>query len=90
MAGPKHPAGQANRWLRCLLALGCRYGGPVISICDGPVQPDGTWQRCVAVAQLMYRGASSYLVPDKPCGVMGPDQHSGDLAFADPSTHIDD
>jgi hypothetical protein len=26
---------------------GCQYGGPVISKCDGPVQPDGTWQRCV-------------------------------------------
>jgi hypothetical protein len=26
---------------------GCQYGGLVISKCDGPVQPDGTWQRCV-------------------------------------------
>ena len=23
---------------------GCVYGGPVLSKCDGPVQPDGTWQ----------------------------------------------
>lgn len=69
---------------------GCQYGGPVISKCDGPVQPDGTWQRCVAVATLMYRGASSYLVPDKRCDVMGPDHQPGDGAFADPPTHIDD
>ncbi len=34
-------------------SAGCPYGGPVISKCDGPVQPDGTWQRCVAVPQLM-------------------------------------
>jgi hypothetical protein len=26
---------------------GCLYGGLSASRCDGPVQPDGTWQRCV-------------------------------------------
>lgn len=71
-------------------SAGCQSGGSVISKCDGPVQPDGTWQRCVTVAQFVYRGASSYLVPDKHCDLMGPDQHPGDLAFADPPTHIDD
>jgi hypothetical protein len=25
----------------------CQFGGIAISKCDGPVQPDGTWQRCV-------------------------------------------
>jgi hypothetical protein len=35
-------------------------------------------------------GASSFLVPDKRCDLMGPDQHPSDLAFADPPTHIDD
>ncbi len=69
---------------------GCQYGGPVISKCDGPVQPDGTWQRCVAVPHLIYSGASSFLVPERHCDFMGPDQHPGDLAFADPPTHIDD
>ncbi|MGZ6777586.1 MAG: CDGP domain-containing protein [Mycobacterium sp.] len=69
---------------------GCLYGGPVISKCDGPIQPDGTWQRCVAVAQLIPRGASSYFVPDRRCDVMGPNQPASDLAFADPPTHIDD
>ena len=69
---------------------GCLYGGPVISKCDGPVQPDGTWQRCVAVPQWIPSGASSYLVPVKHCDLMGTDQHPWDLAFADPPTHIDD
>ena len=69
---------------------GCQYGGPVISKCDGPVQPDGTWQRCVAVPHLVYSGASSFLVPERTCDLMGPDQHPWDLAFANPPTHIDD
>jgi hypothetical protein len=70
-------------------SAGCVYGGPVLSKCDGPVQPDGTWQRCVAAPQLIPHGASSYLVPERRCDLMGPDQHPGDLAFADPPTHID-
>lgn len=71
-------------------SAGCLYGGPVISKCDGPVQPDGTWQRCVAVPQLIPNGLSSYLVPAKHCDLMGPDQHPWDLALSDPPTHIDD
>jgi hypothetical protein len=71
-------------------SAGCQYGGSIISKCDGPIQPDGTWQRCVAVAQLIPRGASSYLIPVKHCDVMGPDQQPSDLAFTDPPTHIDD
>ncbi len=68
---------------------GCLYGGPVLSKCDGPVQPDGTWQRCVAVARLIPNGASSYLVPDGHCDVMGPDHPPADFTFGDPPTHID-
>ena len=71
-------------------SAGCQYGGSFISKCDGPVQPDGTWQRCVAVARLIPSGLSSYLVPERHCDSMGPDQGPGDLAFADPPTHIDD
>jgi hypothetical protein len=70
-------------------SAGCVYGGPVLSKCDGPIQPDGTWQRCVAVTRLIPHGASSYLVPEKSCDVMGPDQRPGDAGFADPPTHID-
>lgn len=70
---------------------GCVYGGVgIISKCDGPVQPDGSWQRCVGFASWVGRGASSYLAPDKRCDVMGPDQAPADFAFADPPTHIDD
>ena len=69
---------------------GCLYGGPVLSKCDGPVQPDGGWQRCVGVPRYIPNGLSSYLVPEKHCDVMGPGQQNWDLAFADPPTHIDD
>jgi hypothetical protein len=68
---------------------GCQYGGLVISKCDGPIQPDGTWQRCVAVATLVPSGASSFLVPDRRCDLMGADQNPWGLGFADPPTHID-
>lgn len=69
---------------------GCVYGGPgIINKCDGPVQPDGTWQRCVGFIGYIPRGASSFLAPDKQCDVMGPDQRPGG-AFADPPMHIDD
>ncbi|BCI55329.1 CDGP domain-containing protein [Mycolicibacterium litorale] len=71
-------------------AAGCVYGGNNLGKCDGPVQPDGTWQRCVAVAQWVPRGASSYLVPVKHCQVIGPGRPVTDLAFADPPTHIAD
>ena len=70
-------------------SAGCQYGGPVLSKCDGPIQPDGTWQRCVAVTRLVPNGMSSYLVPDNHCGPMGPGQQPADYAFADPPTHID-
>jgi hypothetical protein len=71
-------------------SAGCQYGGLFISKCDGPVQPDGTWQRCVVVARWVPSGLSSHLVPERHCGLMGPGQHTWDLAFADPPTHIDD
>ena len=70
-------------------SAGCQYGGPVISKCDGPIQPDGTWQRCVATPHLIYSGASSFLVPEKACDMMGPDQRPGGPGFADPPLHID-
>jgi hypothetical protein len=71
-------------------SAGCQYGGTSMSRCDGPIQPDGTWQRCVVTTHLIANGASSFLVPDKRCDVMGPDQHPGGLGFADPPVHIDD
>jgi hypothetical protein len=74
-------------------SAGCQYGGIAISRCDGPVQPDGTWQRCV-VCNSTYSGLPgdtySYRAPDKRCDVMGPDLHPWGLAVNDPPTHIDD
>jgi hypothetical protein len=43
----------------------------------------------VAVTRLVPNGASSYLVPDNHCDLMGPDQNHSDFTFADPPTHID-
>ena len=67
---------------------GCLYGGPVLGKCDGPVQPDGTWQRCVTVARLVPSGASSHLVPVKNCMFIGPANLPADPNFADPPVHI--
>ena len=53
-------------------AAGCQYGGPVISKCDGPIQPDGTWERCVVTHNLVANGASSFFVPERTCTVIGP------------------
>ncbi|WP_025737755.1 CDGP domain-containing protein [Mycobacterium genavense] len=47
-------------------------GEPIISKCDGPIQPDGTWQRCVVTKNLVANGASSFFVPERTCGVIGP------------------
>jgi hypothetical protein len=66
---------------------GCQYGGLVASKCDGPVQPDGTWQRCVVIT-TSHSGPSYQWSPN--CKLMVPDQYPLGLAFADPPTHIDD
>ncbi|BBX33842.1 hypothetical protein MMAG44476_15330 [Mycolicibacterium mageritense DSM 44476 = CIP 104973] len=72
-------------------SAGCQYGGPVISKCDGPVQPDGTWQRCIGVYSYVPSGLSSHLVPVKRCDLMGPGHdYPGDFVFADPPVHIND
>src|SRR5271156_5308799 len=41
---------------------GCQYGGIAVSRCDGPIQPDGTWQRCV-LFNPVNNGSSRYLSP---------------------------
>lgn len=68
---------------------GCLYGGQFLSKCDGPVQPDGSWERCVGVTRWVPSGLSSHLVPEKRCGLMGPGHPAADLAFADPPTRIE-
>ena len=71
-------------------SAGCQYGGLFISKCDAPVQPDGTWQRCVVFATSQGAGASAHLVPERRCDLMGADQHPGGFGFADPPTPLDD
>jgi hypothetical protein len=72
-------------------SAGCQYGGAFISKCDGPVQPDGTWQRCIAVAHYVPSGLSSHLVPVKQCQLMGPNvPPAADVAFADPPVRLAD
>ena len=71
-------------------SAGCQYGGPVISKCDAPIQPDGTWQRCVVFKTSAGGGASAFLVPERRCDVMGPGLQPWGLGFADPPVHIDD
>jgi hypothetical protein len=74
-------------------SAGCQPGAPwSISQCDGPVQPDGTWQRCVTFQQNISgtRSSDSRYYRSTNCQMMGPDQHPLGLAFNDPPTHIDD
>jgi hypothetical protein len=73
-------------------SAGCLYGGLSVSSCDGPVQPDGTWQRCVVFNSIRSGtdSSSNYTRPEHRCDLMGPDQHPWGLAFNDPPTHIDD
>ena len=74
------------------VSAGCQYGGLVASKCDGPVQPDGTWQRCVTFQQtsIGLRDSPSSYLTNTNCQTVGPDQHPWGLAFVDPPTHIDD
>jgi hypothetical protein len=73
IAGVIGSAPQAN--------AGCQYGGIALSRCDGPIQPDGTWQRC-ALFNSVNGGSSNYLMPNKRCDQMGPDLRP----WASPST----
>jgi hypothetical protein len=68
---------------------GCQYGEIAVSGCDGAIEPDGTWQRCM-LFNPVNNGSSSYLSPNKRCDQMWPDLHPWGLAFNDPPTHIDD
>ncbi len=72
------------------VSAACQFGGIVISKCDGPVQPDGTWQRCVVFPPTSGRDGSPVYVTNTNCQTLGPDQHPSGVAFTDPSTHIDD
>ena len=70
-------------------SAGCQYGGGVTKKCDGPIQDDGTWQRCVTTRSPSFdRSSGSY--PRTSCQMMGPGQNPLGLAYFDPPTHVDD
>jgi hypothetical protein len=65
-------------------SAGCQYGGGLVEkMCDGPVQDDGTWQRCVTQFTPSVLNRTS-------CQMMGPGQNPLGLAYFNPPTHIDD
>lgn len=69
-------------------SAGCIYGGQFLGKCDGPIQPDGNWERCITVARYVPSGLSSHLIPVKNCQFMGPAIRPADPNFADPPVHI--
>jgi hypothetical protein len=74
-------------------SAGCRPGAPwATTQCDGPVQPDGTWQRCVTSRRSTTgtRPSDVTYYDSTNCQTLGPDQHPLGIAFNDPPTHIDD
>jgi hypothetical protein len=63
---------------------GCQYGGGLVEkMCDGPIQDDGTWQRCVTQH-------TQDVINRIHCQMMGPGQNPLGLAYYNPPTHIDD
>jgi hypothetical protein len=65
-------------------SAGCQYGGGLVEkMCDGPVQDDGSWQRCVTQQ-------TPSIVNRTNCQMMGPGQNPLGLAYFNPPRHIDD
>jgi hypothetical protein len=65
-------------------SAGCLYGGwMAASRCDGPVQPDGTWQRCMTYSNHNF-------IPQNSCAQMSADQPPWIPILMSPRTHIDD
>ena len=63
-------------------SAGCISAPGVINKCEGPVQPDGTWPRCIMTTHLSYHGPSPFLIPERSCETIGP-------GAGDPPGHID-
>lgn len=70
-------------------SAGCMYGGyGAVSRCDDPVQPDGTWQRCMVYDQTYN---PSFTQRIHRCYLMGPDQNLPlGVIFSLYPDHIDD
>ena len=60
-------------------------------ICDGPVQPDGNWQRCVKeYTGFVMIGGHPLNLPRTSCYPYGPGQTPPPHAWIEQPTHIDD
>jgi hypothetical protein len=74
-------------------SAGCQNAGwldrPLAQMCDGPVQPDGTWQRCVKYYAALMIGGRPLDLPRNTCYSMGPDQAPPPHGWIDQATHID-
>lgn len=58
---------------------------PTARKCDGPVAPDGSWQRCV-----VYHYPPPASPPEQSdCHPMGPTTQTSAHPFYDPPSHID-
>ena len=66
-------------------SAGCLYGGwtGAVSRCDGPIQPDGIWQRCMTYSNYNF-------IPQNSCAQMSADQPPWIPILMSPRTHIDD
>jgi hypothetical protein len=74
-------------------SAGCIYGGfSAKSRCDGPIQTDGTWQRCVDYDAQYNNGNNTYQYwPKHRCFLMGPGQNPPfGVVFNAYPDHIDD
>jgi hypothetical protein len=64
-------------------SAGCQFGGGLVEqMCDGPIQDDGTWQRCVTQH-------NQDVINRTNCQMMSPGQNPLGLAYYNPATHID-
>jgi hypothetical protein len=71
-------------------SAGCMYGGfGAYSRCDDPVQPDGTWQRCMDYDEVW--GPYHLTQRSHRCFLMGPGQNPPlGVIFNIYPEHIDD
>jgi hypothetical protein len=61
-------------------SAGCQPWEPTGQLCDEPIQPDGTWQRCIVDRLILLGGTKSTCYP------LG-DNHV--LPISQPPGHID-
>ena len=56
-----------------------KYGIDGTELCDGPVQPDGTWQRCELRPDIKLQGTNSQCYPMGPNHFQPPGQTPGHI-----------